>query len=189
MLRRAASSWVVIVALAGLAPGCKGMGGIASGLGKAAASAAGGIAHAAPAITRGVAQVGNAVARTVARTAPAALQVGEVMLQTAIAQQLEFEIPVDTSSHAPVLTDPCQVCPLDSDCEACVGYAGYACLASPAGALARCESSAPPDAPPAPDPDPLPASPGAPPPAPAYMPPPPPAHGAPPPPGAPEPWF
>src|ERR1700704_5783427 len=43
---------VALLALAVLAPGCKSMGGVMSGLGKVAAGAARGVAHAAPAVAR-----------------------------------------------------------------------------------------------------------------------------------------
>lgn len=149
---------LALVAVLGLVPGCKSMGGVMSGLGKAAAGAASGVAHAAPAVARGVAQAGGAVARGVARTAPTVLRATEAVVETAAdvawsmpddAIVVGAEVAVPASADP---GDPCQACPLDDDCGACAGHAGYACAASPAGAFARCESSAPPDAPPAPAP-------------------------------------
>jgi hypothetical protein len=168
---------LVLALLLALVPGCKGMGGIASGLGKVAGGVAKGVAKAGPAIAHGAAKAAptisrgaSAVARGVVRTAPAALQVAQAAAQATIESTMvpEFTWDISTDAQAGVhdsdVVDPCDVCPLDVECGACVGYAGYACVAAPAGLLARCASSAPPDAPPAPDPDPEPTAPsGAPP--------------------------
>lgn len=140
---------VALVALLAVAPGCKGMGGVMSGLGKATAVAARGAAHA-----------GGAIARGVVHAAPSVLRATEAVVQTAavVAWSMppEIEINVGSGDGAPPSSlagddDPCRACALD-DCGVCVGYAGYACVTSPAGAIAHCESSAPPDAPPAPAP-------------------------------------
>ena len=48
------------------------------------------------------------------------------------------------------LFDPCVECPLEDPCGMCVGYADYACRETIKGVLARCESTAPPNARPAP---------------------------------------
>jgi hypothetical protein len=149
---------VALVALVALAPGCKSMGGVMSGLGKAAAGAARGAAHAAPAVARGVAHAGGAIAKGVVRSTPTVLRATEAVIETAadVAWAMTPDVVIDVGARveAPLPAgpdDPCQACPVD-DCGACTGYAGYACVASPAGALAHCESSAPPDAPPAPEP-------------------------------------
>jgi len=149
---------VALLALAVLAPGCKSMGGVMSGLGKAAAGAARGVAHAAPAVARGVAHASGAIAKGVVRSTPTVLRATEAVIETAAdvawAMTPDVVIDVGASVEAPLPAgpdDPCQACPVD-DCGACTGYAGYACVTSPAGALAHCESSAPPDAPPAPEP-------------------------------------
>jgi hypothetical protein len=165
----AAFPLLVLALLLALAPGCKSMGGIASGLGKVAGGVARGVSKAGPVIARGVAKAGptisrgaSAVARGVVRTAPAALQVAQATAQAAIESTMvpEFTWDISTDAQAGVhdsdVVDPCDVCPLDADCGACVGYAGYACVAAPVGVLARCTSSAPPDAPPAAAPDPYP---------------------------------
>jgi len=149
---------LALVVLLALAPGCKGMGGVMSGLGKVAAGAARGVAHAAPAVARGMARTAPVVARAAAHTAPTVLRATEAVVEVAADAILSAPIELDLGPGAvalpampPGADDPCQTCPVD-DCGACAGYAGYACVASPAGALARCESSAPPDAPPAPAP-------------------------------------
>ena len=178
------ASTAALVALLLIAPGCKGMGGVMSGLGKVAAGAAHGVAHAvpavargmakaAPAVTRGVAHAGGAVARGVAHTAPTVLRATEAVVETAADAawtlpdvEVGGPVAIEETVGPPGSEDPCQACPLEVECGVCAGYAGYACLPSPAGALARCESSAPPDAPPAPPPD-------APPPPPLTPPPPP----------------
>jgi hypothetical protein len=146
---------LIAVAVLALAPGCKGMGGVMSGLGHAAAGVAHGVAHAAPAVARGMAKAAPAVAHVAARTAPDVLRATEAVVEVAAEAVLATPIEIDLGpgavavpAVAPGADDPCQACSLD-DCGVCVGYAGYACVASPAGALARCESSAPPDAPPA----------------------------------------
>jgi hypothetical protein len=149
---------LALIALLALAPGCKSMGGVMSGLGHAAAGAAKGVAHAAPAVARGVAHAGGAIAQGVVRSTPTVLRATEAVIETAadvaLSTPIEFDLgpgAVALPAMPPGADDPCQTCPVD-DCGACAGYAGYACVASPAGALARCESSAPPDAPPAPEP-------------------------------------
>jgi hypothetical protein len=149
---------VALVALVGLAPGCKGMGGVMSGLGHAAAGVAHGVARAAPAVAHGMAKAAPVVAHVAARTAPDVLRATEAVVEVAAEAVLSTPIELDLGPGAvalpaapPGADDPCHTCPVD-DCGACAGYAGYACVASPAGALAHCESSAPPDAPPAPEP-------------------------------------
>jgi hypothetical protein len=166
--------WLPLAVVIALAPGCKGMGGFASGLGKVAAGAARGVAHAAPAVargvakagpalTRGVARAGGAVARGMVRGVPAALQIGEGVAEIAVSlPDIEYRGAIDGSVGAlepPSAADPCELCPVDVDCGACAGFAGYACLAAPAAAPSRCASSAPPDAPPAPAPEPAPVDP------------------------------
>jgi hypothetical protein len=177
---------LLLALLLALAPGCKGMGGVAAGLGKVAAGAAKGVAHVAPALIRGVAKAGPALAKgvakagpalargvghvgsAVARSAPTLLRVHVAIAEATLRPQIYVGVPVE-ASIAPSYPDPCVVCPFEDDCGACVGYAGYACVASPAGAPGRCESSAPPDAPPAPElePPPVPESDPPPPPPPA----------------------
>lgn len=57
---------------------------------------------------------------------------------------------VDLSSGAPEPTsddaavDPCQSCPLEDPCGACVGFGRMACRENLGGFMARCESSAAP---------------------------------------------
>lgn len=180
MGRRLASGFasvVPLVALLAWGTGCKGMGGVLSGLGKAAGGLASGVAkgvaHAGPALAKGVGTVGGAVASGVVHAAPTVLRATEAVIETAaevaLSPDVEIVIPVEASPQQPAMIDPCEVCPVDVDCDACVGFAGYACLPSPAGASARCESSAPPDAPLAPASGP--SSPGAMPPPPAMPPP------------------
>jgi hypothetical protein len=148
---------VLAVVVVALLPGCKGMGGFASGLGKVAAGAATGLAKAAPVVAKGVAKAAPVIAKGVARAAPVvvhgvahaaprALRVAGAIAEASVTSpSFTVVVPATPTSLPP---DPCYACPLD-DCEACAGYAGYACLVSPPGAPARCESSAPPDAAPA----------------------------------------
>jgi hypothetical protein len=147
---------VALVALLALAPGCRSMGGVMAGLGKATAVAARGVAHAAPAVARGAAHAGGAIASGVAHAAPSVLRATEAVVETAaevawsMPTEIEFDLgPGGVAPPSAGDDDPCRACSLD-DCGVCVGYAGYACVAAPAGALAHCESSAPPDAAPAP---------------------------------------
>ena len=126
---------VLLAVLLALVPGCKSMGSVASGFGKVAAGAA----RAVPDIARGVARATPTVLRTAA-------SVAEVM---ATSGEFEIGAPIEVAPGT-TMSDPCQICPSDEDCGACAGFAGYACVESPAGALGRCESSAPPDAEPAP---------------------------------------
>src|SRR5262249_32608285 len=132
---------LVLLVLASV-PGCKSMGAIGSGFGKIAAGAASGIAHAAPVVAKGVAKVAPAIARTAASGARGRAHAGPHRLRAAEAVAeatlrgpdiivIEAEPP-----PPPALADPCQACPVD-DCGTCAGFAGYACVASPAGALAR----------------------------------------------------
>lgn len=146
---------LALISLLAFAPGCKSMGGVMSGLGHAAAGVAHGVAHAAPAVAHGMARAAPVVAHVAARTAPDVLRATEAVVEVAAEAMLSTPIELDLGPRAvalpavpPGADDPCQACSLD-DCGVCIGYAGYACVASPAGALAHCESSAPPDAPPA----------------------------------------
>jgi hypothetical protein len=154
MYRHAVAS-LAVVALLGLAPGCKGMGGVLSGLGKVAAGAAKASAAVAAPIAKGVAKAGPAIARGVAHTAPTVLRASEAALETAAVvlppPVPEFDLDLPIQTLPPREIDPCQTCPIDVECGVCAGFAGYASVVSPAGALARCESSAPPDAPQAPE--------------------------------------
>jgi hypothetical protein len=174
---------VALVAALALVPGCKSMGGVMSGLGKATAGAARGVAHAAPAIARGTAHAGGAIASGVAHVTPSVLRATEAVIETAaevvLSTPIEIELGPAIAPPSPPVgdDDPCQACSLD-DCGVCVGYAGYACVAAPAGALAHCESSAPPDAPPAPATPASAPSGGDPPPAPPLVIPPPGAAGS-----------
>jgi hypothetical protein len=64
----------------------------------------------------------------------------------------EEDVDVDlvvVPEHADPSTDPCEECPLDAACGACVGYGGYACQDNPSPKLDRCVSTAPRDAEPA----------------------------------------
>jgi hypothetical protein len=150
MVRRA----VLLAVLLAFAPGCRGMGGVAAGLGKVAAGAATGIAKAGATMAIGVAKAAPVLAKGVAHAAPHVLRATEVVVQAALTSpDVEIAIPVGPPP-APMPTDPCGLCPTVDDCGACAGFSGYACVASPAGAPARCESSAPFFAPQAPDPEP-----------------------------------
>ena len=148
---------LLLVVVLALVPGCKSMGSVMSGFGKVAAGAArlvpdaaGAVAKATPVIAKGVAQVGGAVARGVVRATPEVLRTTASVAE-ALATSSDFwmAVPIEVAPPAGS-SDPCLICPLDAECGECVGYAGYACVESPAGALGRCESSAPPDAEPAP---------------------------------------
>jgi hypothetical protein len=147
---------LLVVALA-LVPGCKSMGSVMSGFGKVAAGAARivpdaalGLAKATPVIAKGVAQVGGTVARGVVRATPTVLRTtASVAEAIATSPDVWIAVPVEVAPPAGS-SDPCLICPVDAECGECAGYAGYACVESPAGALGRCESSAPPDAEPAP---------------------------------------
>ena len=143
----------LLVVVLALVPGCKSMGSVMSGFGKVATGAArlvpDAVAKATPAIAKGVARVGGAVATGVVRATPEVLRttaaVGEAL---ATSSEFWMAVPIEVAPPAGA-SDPCLICPLDAECGECAGYAGYACIESPAGALGRCESSAPPNAEPA----------------------------------------
>jgi len=146
-------SVLVLAVILAFAPGCKGMGGFANGLGKVAAGAARGVSKVGPAIARGVAKAAPVMARgavhVVARTAPTALRVTEAVAEAALSMPDVYAVG---PAELPAPMDPCNACPArdDDDCGACAGYGGYACMPAPPGAYARCESSAPPDVAPLP---------------------------------------
>jgi hypothetical protein len=137
-----------LVVILSVLPACKSMGGMMSGLGKVAAGAA----HVGGAVAKGVAHAGGAVASGVVHATPSMLRATEAIAEAAIMMTPDVVVIAPAEAAAPAAvtsSDPCIACPLDADCGMCVGYAGYACVTSPAGALGRCESSAPPDAEPA----------------------------------------
>jgi hypothetical protein len=141
---------LLFVVVLALLPGCKSMGSVMSGFGKVAAGAARLVPDAAvkatPVIAKGVAQVGGAVARSVVRATPEVLRTTASVAEALVtSSDFWMAVPIEVAPPAGA-ADPCLICPLDAECGECVGYAGYACVESPAGALGRCESSAPPDA-------------------------------------------
>jgi hypothetical protein len=95
--------------------------------------------------------------RTVDDIVAAVIETMPDVLESAIATDLETDAVVDGDADNPVyspdptspIVDPCLSCPFEESCGTCEGYAGYACRDAAAGALARCESTAPPNAPPA----------------------------------------
>jgi len=146
----------LVFALIGVVPGCKSVGGFASGLGRAAGSVASGVARAVPAVASGVVHAGATVASGVAHVGPA---IGRATLHTlpAVGRAIDIAAAVATSGGdgeseitdetdipaEPVVAvvDPCEACPITVDCGSCVGYRGYACMAE----STSCVSSAPPN--------------------------------------------
>lgn len=160
MLRLVASFAVVL----GLASGCKGggfghafsgfasglgkvasgVGKVASGVGRVAGHAAAGVAKVGPAIAHGAAKAAPAVGNGLIHTSAAALDIGETVAEAMLLTPMNVDLVERIEPVTPVVVDPCIDCPLDDACETCAGFADQACAVSPAGALARCESTAPP---------------------------------------------
>ncbi|HEY1557057.1 MAG TPA: hypothetical protein VGF94_19615 [Kofleriaceae bacterium] len=134
MVARLAVSIVLLCA------GCRGMGGLgrglghlAGGLGKATGALAKGVGHAAPAVARGL---GRELGTSVKVAGHVAVHVAEPVIETTI------EAAAAQQVLAP--DDPCFACPLDVDCQDCVGYGGRACMPGfdPAG-VATCVTADP----------------------------------------------
>src|ERR1041384_1496240 len=103
MLRRA----VLLAVVLAFAPGCKGMGGIASGFGKVAAGAASGVAKAGFAMATGVAKAAPVIATGLAPAPPHGLGAAEVAVRAALPSPND-EIPVvGGATPAPRPADPC----------------------------------------------------------------------------------
>ena len=167
----------VVLAFA-LVTGCKGMGGVASGLGHVAGGmakvasgvgkvagsfgkAAGGMGHALGGAAKLAGGLGRATAGTLARATPAIARTGAAVARAAlpiaenVAEAAAFTTPAPddpieppeehVSIGGPLIDDhdPCNQCPDDLACEMCTGFGDAACRLTPAGAYARCESTAP----------------------------------------------
>lgn len=155
---------VRLALLLALFTGCKSMGHIASGLGHATSGlghvassvgrVASGAAHIAAPLGR-VASSASHLAAPAARIANAVLPIVEDVASAVVANAFNnvtfgnddtMEANADpqyVSMSGPLIDnhDPCNACPDDSPCEACVGAGERACRLTPPGAFARCESS------------------------------------------------
>ena len=141
--------------------GCKSMGHIASGLGHATsglghvASGLGHVASGAAHITAPLASGASHLAAPAAKIAKTVLPIAEDIASGVINNALggvtfgdddTMEANADpqyVSMSGPLIDnhDPCNACPDDAACGACVGAGDQACRLTPPGAFARCESS------------------------------------------------
>ena len=144
--------------------GCKSMGHIASGLGHATSGlghVASGLGHVASGAAHIAAPLGHVasgvshLAAPAAKVAKAVLPIAEDVASAVInnafgnvvfGQDDTMESTADptyVSMSGPLIDnhDPCNACPDDSACDACVGAGDHACRLTPPGAFARCESS------------------------------------------------
>jgi hypothetical protein len=137
--------------------GCKSMGHIASGLGHASSGLghiASGLGHvAAPLghVASGAAHLAAPAAKVANAVLPIAEDIASGVIQNALGN-LAFGTDDPTEANAdpqyvsmsgPLIDnhDPCNTCPIDDPCGACVGAGNHACRLTPPGAFARCESS------------------------------------------------
>jgi hypothetical protein len=124
--------------LLALIPGCKSMGGVASGLGH--------VASAASKVAAPVARASVAVTRA---TLPIAANIASGMANASVGGTSFGPDPAPSepvvSMGGPLIDnhDPCNACPDNLACGACLGNADQVCQWSPAGAYTRCESSVP----------------------------------------------
>ena len=135
-----------------LITGCKSMGGLGSGLGHIAGDVghvAGEVGHVAGDVGR-VTETLSHAAPVVAHVAGKTLPIAEDVLEAA-ALSPHVEV-IEQPGQAPQSTfngpligspDPCEQCPEDVDCSACVGNGDVTCRLTPPGAYARCESPTP----------------------------------------------
>ena len=135
--------------------GCKSMGGLGSGLGHVASD----MGHVAGEVSHVTGSVGRVTGETLAHATPViARGAGQVVKHTVpIAEDVldaavltspdtdPVEVQVRSPQDGPLIDnhDPCAQCPEDLDCGSCVGYGDAACILTPAGAYARCESQLP----------------------------------------------
>jgi hypothetical protein len=131
MLRHAA----LILGLLGGISGCKGLGGLASGLGHVA----GGLARAVPKVAgeaaRALPAVAKGVARETLRAVPDVIRAVDVV--GAVETSPDVEVDGDSSierspddlAEVDVPVDPCDACPPTRDCNQCTGFGGHACTA------------------------------------------------------------
>jgi len=126
-----------------LVAGCKGMGGLGRGLG-ALGHAASGLGHVASGLGH-VAAVSGRVLAPVARVAVHALPyVADAVVAS---RDIAVVVPDEEPEHPPAVGGPllddgdaCGYCPDNLACGACGDVNGVACVLTPPGAYARCES-------------------------------------------------
>jgi hypothetical protein len=141
---------VMVLVIALVAPGCKGMGALGHVLGHVGRIAAVSSRALAP-MARVAGHVAAASIRAAAHAAPLAGDVANAALNTAVAvSQVEVVEPAEEvptyqpdSAGGPLLDDgdACGYCPEDLACGACGDVNHVACVAAPARAYTRCESS------------------------------------------------
>ena len=133
---------LVIALVAG--PGCKGLGGLAHGLG-ALGHAASGLGH----VARGLGHVAAAtshvlvpVARVAAHTLPYVADAVVASHNTTVIVDEEEEVEHPAQVGGPLINDgdACNACPDTEACGACGDVNGVACVLTPPGSYARCES-------------------------------------------------
>jgi hypothetical protein len=149
---------VRLALLLALFTGCKSMGHIASGLGHASSGlghVASGLGHVASAplghMASGAAHIAAPAAKIANTVLPIAEDIASGVIQNALGNVVfgnddTMEANADpqyVSMSGPLIDnhDPCNACPDDSPCNACLGAGEQACRLTPAGAFARCESS------------------------------------------------
>jgi hypothetical protein len=152
---------VRLVLVLAVLTGCKSMGNIASGLGHASsglghvASGLGHVAsdvgHVAAPLASGTARLAGPAVKVANKVLPIAEDIASGVIQNALGN-LAFGEDDTTEANAnpqyvsmsgPLIDnhDPCNACPDDAPCSACVGAGDQACRWTPPGAFARCESS------------------------------------------------
>jgi hypothetical protein len=137
--RRMRSVMVLVLAL--LVPGCKGMGGLGHVLG--------GLGHVAAASGRVLAPM----AKVIGHAVPITARVANAALNTAIAVSQMNEVEVVSPAEEVVVYAPagggpliddgdaCGYCPDNLECGACGDVNQVACVSAPPGTYTRCESS------------------------------------------------
>jgi hypothetical protein len=149
---------VRLALLLALFTGCKSMGHIASGLGHASSGlghVASGLGHVATAplghVASGVVHLAAPAAKVANKVLPIAEDIASGVIQNALGN-IAFGDDATTEGNAdpqyvsmagPLIDnhDPCNTCPDDAPCGACVGAGNQVCRWTPPGAFARCESS------------------------------------------------
>jgi hypothetical protein len=135
---------VLLIALA--TPGCKGMGALGHVLG-----AVGHVAAASGRVIAPLAHAAGHVAVAAAHAAPFTARVANAALNTAVAvsqvETVETVETVEVPTYQPVSGGPliddgdaCGYCPDNLDCGSCGDVNHVACVLTPPGAHARCES-------------------------------------------------
>jgi hypothetical protein len=129
-----------VIALVMVVTGCKGLGhlgGLAHGLGHVA-SGLGHVAKVAAVSSKALAPVW----RGVVRAAPNVINAAAALSGDVVVEHDEVVVEHVPVEGGPLIDngDPCGYCPDNRECGACGDANGVACVLTPPGAYARCES-------------------------------------------------